>query len=164
MNIRQSQAGRLTVEPKRQVDRAKRLRGQVRSVAPLGAGRTAPPAARTPPDAVAAAFPSTQTVVDVWAQTPWVEPGAAVDLVLCIAPLRRPTQDRDYAFRLLSRSAQQEEAVLTADEKRILLRRCSWFRLYGPALILGILFAAALAASFYTLWVLRFGALLLSSA
>jgi|GEM_PF-1455615 len=165
LNIKQGQAGRLTVQPKRQLDRVKNLRGQARSVAPMGAVRTAPhaaaaTAAEVPPGAAEGARPDVRTVVETWAQTPWVEPGAAVDLALYVAPLQRPTQERTYAVNLFSRSAEQPDTAPNTSVNQVLVRRFSWFRYHGPALALGLLLTAVLAGSFYFLWIARLSTLL----
>ena len=119
---------------------AERLSKRASKVKKPGAGAKAAPAPR-----------GAQTEVQVWVQTPYVQPGdgLAVDLLV---NLLRSAAVPDHAFALISRSVEQEAAPTVVAEGSVRIAQPSLFRRLLPyALIfvvtVGILAFAAWLAS-----------------
>jgi hypothetical protein len=84
-----------------------------------------------------------------------VEPGEAITVELRVDPAR-PYLAQQRTFRVLSRSAEQEEAPLTVDEQYLLIPGVPWFRRWAP---FALLYAAAATVSLVVFWLVRVGAL-----
>ncbi len=84
---------------------------------------------RTPP----AAIPP--SIVDVWTQTPVMNPGETLAMDLLITPIKRPPQSRFYAFTVTSKSVKPENAPLSVEEGSVRIARVSWFYHLLPFLL-----------------------------
>ncbi len=101
----------------------------------------------------AAPQPITQTVVDVWAQTPPIEPGGALVLDLLVAPLKRPAQTQSYTFTVTSRPVGLEEGPAETREGTIQIERVPLLRHLWPFFALAALVGGAFLLLGALLWV-----------
>jgi hypothetical protein len=90
-----------------------------------------------------------------WSQTPLVEPGQAITVELRVDP-SRPYLPQQRTFRVVSRSADQDDAPPTVDEQALLIPGVPWFRRWAPYVLL---YAAAATVSVVVFWLVRVGAL-----
>jgi hypothetical protein len=93
------------------------------------------------------------TAASPWSQTPSVEPGKAITVQLRVNPAR-PYLAQQRTFRVLSRSAAQEDAPLTVDEQYLLIPGVPWLRRWAPFVLL---YAAAATVSLVVFWLVRAG-------
>ncbi len=80
------------------------------------------------------ATPVTRTIVDAWAQTPFVEPGETLTVDLLIDPIERPRKTQHYPIVVTSRSIEQADAPLVVEEGSVQIEGVSWFRHLLPFL------------------------------
>jgi len=99
------------------------------------------PTRSTAPPTRAPARPQTVPVTlaphlvgETWSQTPFAEPGKTLTIDLLIAPLN-PYQTRNYSFKVISRSLDQEDPPLVVEEGSVQIVGISWFRRLLPYLI-----------------------------
>jgi len=73
---------------------------------------------------------------------------------LWVDPMR-PYLAQQRTFRVLSRSAELEDAPVTVDEQYLLIPGVPWFRRWIPFVLL---YAAAATVSLVVFWLVRVGA------
>ncbi len=89
-------------------------------------------------------------VIEIWAQTPFVEPGQKMHVDLHIQPTN-PYQTRHYPYVIKSRSLEYKEAPVVAEEETVLFEALNPFERFAPFM----LFAAGvmvLLILFLSLW------------
>lgn len=141
----------------RQIGRGRSTVGQAR-MASSRAARLAKRAPRKRPTREAAPAREVQappTAASPWSQTPFVEAGKSIVVELCVDPAR-PYLAQQRTFRVLSRSAEQEDASLTIDEQVLLIPGVPWLRRWAPFVLL---YAAAATVSLVVFWLVHTGAL-----
>jgi VWFA-related protein len=137
----QSTASRVTRLPTK-VTRVMPAPSPARSTAQAAKPMPAPsPTRSTAPPTRAPARPQTVPVTlaphlvgETWSQTPFAEPGKTLTIDLLIAPLN-PYQTRNYSFKVISRSLDQEDPPLVVEEGSVQIVGISWFRRLLPYLI-----------------------------
>lgn len=148
----------------RQIGRGRSAVGQARMtssraarLAPRRAPRRTPAGKVAPASKVAPAVEAQprRDAASSWSQTPYVEPGQAITVELCVDPAR-PYREQQHSFRVLSRPAEQEDAPLAVDEQVLLIPGLGWFRRWAPY---ALLYAAAATVSLVVFWLVRVGAL-----
>jgi hypothetical protein len=95
-----------------------------------GAPAAKPAEAAPPPE------PSTSGPEFTWAQTPYVPPGESLAVELLVRSAL-PAHNQEYAYQVLSRSADQAAAALVAAEGRVRIRGGFWARRFLPYLLIG---------------------------
>jgi len=91
-----------------------------------------------------------RTAVEIWVQTPFVEPGGKMRLDLQVQPAR-PYQTRHYPYVLKSRSLEYKEAPVMTAEETVLCKGLSPFERFAPFL-LWIACITVLLNVFLSLW------------
>lgn len=125
------------------VSRVERLQDQVTALNPAMA--TAAPTYAPAPSVAAPAAPEARAVhmdVQRWAETPNVEPGETLWINVLIDPLRLPARTQHYAFRVLSRMVEAENAVPVMETGSVEIKGVAWFYRHP---VVTILMMAALA-------------------
>lgn len=110
------------------------------------------------PEARAKAAPGAQRAqvdVQVWVQTPYVQPGESLTVDLLVS-LVQAAATPDYAFRVLSRSVEQGEAPPVVEEGNVEIKRLSLFRRLLPYAFIIIITAGILA---FAAWLASTGVL-----
>lgn len=151
----QTSVSRSVRVPKVKIDRAKKLRGQIGKAAAKSsrgeekggpsvsqAGQAVEPA-EGQVVAGATVVPARQTVVETWAETPFLEPGETMKVDLVMDPVR-PHQSQDCSFSVISRGMEQKDAPPVVEEGKVQIVGVSWFRLYLPPIAFGVVSTMAI--------------------
>lgn len=88
--------------------------------------------------------------IEIWVQTPFVEPGEKMRLDLQIQPAH-PSQTKHYPYILKSRSLEYKEAPVMTVEETVLCKGLSPFERFAPFLLL-IACITVLLNVFLSLW------------
>ncbi len=88
--------------------------------------------------------------IEIWARTPFVEPGQKMQIELQIQPAK-PYQTRHYPYILKSRSLEYKEAPVITEEETVLLEALNPFEHFAPFMLFvaGIMILLIL---FLSLW------------
>ncbi len=73
-------------------------------------------------------------VIEIWAQTPFVEPGHRMQIELQIQPAK-PYQTRHYPYILKSRSLEYKEAPVITEEETVLFEALNPFEHFAPFML-----------------------------
>jgi hypothetical protein len=88
--------------------------------------------------------------IEIWVQTPFVEPGQKMHVDLLIQPAH-PYQTRNYPYVLKSRSLEYKEAPVITEEETALLEALNPFERFAPFLIF-VAGISVLLILFLSLW------------
>ncbi len=97
-----------------------------------------------------------QSVVHAWAQTPTVKPGETLAVTLLVNPIKS-YRDQRYPLTLFSRSVEQNDAPLIAEEVGIQIARPSWLRRLYP--YLAVVSIMAVTITLYIAFLINAGVL-----
>lgn len=144
--------GREVRQGQQTATQAKQVSQYAGKLQPKGGGSSQPSAiSRQPESGVIGDRPQQgSAIIEIWAQTPFVEPGQKMHVDLRIQPAN-PYQTRHYPYVLKSRSLEYKEAPVITEEETVLLEALNPFERFAPFMM----FAAGimvLLILFLSLW------------